>query len=129
MWNCWSHNWIMLWTQLINPQILTIFCQLLFKCSNILFFSLFSASVHLIQGVPSSLCSFITPMKSSLLCSHQRKIYSYHEHLTFPGNYRSHNLTDPSEILGLLDHLGLSLIHIWRCRRPRVCRSRWSPYH
>ena len=23
----------------------------------------------------------------------------------------------------------LSLIHIWRCRRPRVCRSRWSPYH
>ena len=25
--------------------------------------------------------------------------------------------------------LPLSLIHIWRCRRPRVCRSRWSPYH
>ena len=25
--------------------------------------------------------------------------------------------------------LGLSLIHIWRCRRYAVCRSRWSPYH
>ena len=28
------------------------------------------------------------------------------------------------------DHsLNLSLIHIWRCRRYAVCRSRWSPYH
>ena len=25
--------------------------------------------------------------------------------------------------------LYLSLIHIWRCRRYAVCRSRWSPYH
>ena len=25
--------------------------------------------------------------------------------------------------------LQLSLIHIWRCRRYAVCRSRWSPYH
>ena len=25
--------------------------------------------------------------------------------------------------------LFLSLIHIWRCRRYAVCRSRWSPYH
>ena len=25
--------------------------------------------------------------------------------------------------------LTLSLIHIWRCRRSTLCRSRWSPYH
>ena len=25
--------------------------------------------------------------------------------------------------------IGLSLIHIWRCRRYSLCRSRWSPYH
>ena len=25
--------------------------------------------------------------------------------------------------------LYLSLIHIWRCRRASMCRSRWSPYH
>ena len=25
--------------------------------------------------------------------------------------------------------LRLSLIHIWRCRRDVLCRSRWSPYH
>ena len=25
--------------------------------------------------------------------------------------------------------ISLSLIHIWRCRRYAVCRSRWSPYH
>ena len=29
--------------------------------------------------------------------------------------------------LGILKDL--SLIHIWRCRRRRECRSRWSPYH
>ena len=29
----------------------------------------------------------------------------------------------------ILSVLGLSLIHIWRCRRYAVCRSRWSPYH
>ena len=27
------------------------------------------------------------------------------------------------------EHGGLSLIHIWRCRRIERCRSRWSPYH
>eukprot|EP00826_Nyctotherus_ovalis_P019919 TRINITY_DN16207_c0_g1_i1.p1 TRINITY_DN16207_c0_g1~~TRINITY_DN16207_c0_g1_i1.p1 ORF type:complete len:108 (-),score=20.68 TRINITY_DN16207_c0_g1_i1:17-340(-) len=26
-------------------------------------------------------------------------------------------------------HLDLSLIHICRCRRSTLCRSRWSPYH
>ena len=25
--------------------------------------------------------------------------------------------------------VSLSLIHIWRCRRSTLCRSRWSPYH
>ena len=25
--------------------------------------------------------------------------------------------------------MDLSLIHIWRCRRSTLCRSRWSPYH
>ena len=29
----------------------------------------------------------------------------------------------------LVEKLCLSLIHIWRCRRYAVCRSRWSPYH
>ena len=31
-----------------------------------------------------------------------------------------------SKAIGILC---LSLIHIWRCRRYAVCRSRWSPYH
>ena len=29
----------------------------------------------------------------------------------------------------ILSWKGLSLIHIWRCRRSYACRSRWSPYH
>ena len=28
-----------------------------------------------------------------------------------------------------LSRSSLSLIHIWRCRRSTLCRSRWSPYH
>ena len=34
--------------------------------------------------------------------------------------------------LSILTHkcgIYLSLIHIWRCRRYSLCRSRWSPYH
>ena len=28
-----------------------------------------------------------------------------------------------------MPEMRLSLIHIWRCRRSTLCRSRWSPYH
>ena len=31
--------------------------------------------------------------------------------------------------LGAITVCNLSLIHIWRCRRSTLCRSRWSPYH
>eukprot|EP00826_Nyctotherus_ovalis_P021666 TRINITY_DN17035_c0_g3_i3.p2 TRINITY_DN17035_c0_g3~~TRINITY_DN17035_c0_g3_i3.p2 ORF type:complete len:130 (-),score=19.36 TRINITY_DN17035_c0_g3_i3:13-402(-) len=34
-----------------------------------------------------------------------------------------------SEMYSTSTHLVLSLIHICRCRRYAVCRSRWSPYH
>eukprot|EP00826_Nyctotherus_ovalis_P044863 TRINITY_DN488_c0_g1_i15.p1 TRINITY_DN488_c0_g1~~TRINITY_DN488_c0_g1_i15.p1 ORF type:complete len:111 (+),score=5.84 TRINITY_DN488_c0_g1_i15:175-507(+) len=32
-------------------------------------------------------------------------------------------------LLAIRGVLGLSLIHICRCRRLLTCRSRWSPYH
>ena len=32
-------------------------------------------------------------------------------------------------LFSLINALVLSLIHIWRCRRYSLCRSRWSPYH
>ena len=32
-------------------------------------------------------------------------------------------------LAGFCWSLILSLIHIWRCRRSTLCRSRWSPYH
>ena len=37
--------------------------------------------------------------------------------------------TAPVISLALGTALILSLIHIWRCRRSTLCRSRWSPYH
>ena len=33
------------------------------------------------------------------------------------------------DVANLLPVSDLSLIHIWRCRRSTLCRSRWSPYH
>ena len=47
--------------------------------------------------------------------------HKLHDQLVF-----SYIFTHPSSNASLIL---LSLIHIWRCRRPRVCRSRWSPYH
>ena len=37
--------------------------------------------------------------------------------------YQCHPVLPSGEVFGL------SLIHIWRCRRIERCRSRWSPYH
>ena len=34
-----------------------------------------------------------------------------------------------ADILEFFSIIRLSLIHIWRCRRSTLCRSRWSPYH
>ena len=47
----------------------------------------------------------------------------------FPNGYK---IDLPLLILVLLTQsldFILSLIHIWRCRRYSLCRSRWSPYH
>ena len=69
-----------------------------------------------------------------------------HQLLTHPdqGNqalfqkyYSRHKFSNPYFIcqIELFDFWGnryvyyLSLIHIWRCRRSTLCRSRWSPYH
>eukprot|EP00826_Nyctotherus_ovalis_P056228 TRINITY_DN7549_c0_g3_i1.p1 TRINITY_DN7549_c0_g3~~TRINITY_DN7549_c0_g3_i1.p1 ORF type:complete len:240 (-),score=74.42 TRINITY_DN7549_c0_g3_i1:15-734(-) len=41
----------------------------------------------------------------------------------FPG------ANERDQLLKICGVLGLSLIHICRCRRYAVCRSRWSPYH
>ena len=41
-----------------------------------------------------------------------------------------HNRFCPFSITSsAIPSLILSLIHIWRCRRYSLCRSRWSPYH
>ena len=32
-------------------------------------------------------------------------------------------------VMNIRTNIRLSLIHIWRCRRSTLCRSRWSPYH
>ena len=40
-------------------------------------------------------------------------------------------ISDPVEVANRFCSYfsSLSLIHIWRCRRSTLCRSRWSPYH
>ena len=41
---------------------------------------------------------------------------------------KTNSPTPKSNIISFVSQ-GLSLIHIWRCRRSTLCRSRWSPYH
>ena len=46
-------------------------------------------------------------------------------HLTLSVNWEA--FLDKNQKVCLENNL--SLIHIWRCRRSTLCRSRWSPYH
>ena len=41
----------------------------------------------------------------------------------------THNMNNAHSIAPICAMDYLSLIHIWRCRRSTLCRSRWSPYH
>eukprot|EP00826_Nyctotherus_ovalis_P015249 TRINITY_DN14319_c0_g1_i5.p1 TRINITY_DN14319_c0_g1~~TRINITY_DN14319_c0_g1_i5.p1 ORF type:complete len:236 (-),score=56.06 TRINITY_DN14319_c0_g1_i5:22-729(-) len=64
----------------------------------------------------------------SIISSGKLFEYSY----IFKGNtLHGFNLSNKAGNYGVLVSLlkGLSLIHICRCRRYAVCRSRWSPYH
>ena len=79
-----------------------------------------------------------TPKLKFLLTAHQNVQYKHPK-----GEYRLHDFhkiyrvctpfQDPLTVKMSLDLLkglwSLSLIHIWRCRRSTLCRSRWSPYH
>ena len=80
------------------------------------------------------------------LFSHERRApYSPHLPLNFPatkggrlrldhGNttlyiHNGASTFPKSQPMGRYCATYLSLIHIWRCRRSTLCRSRWSPYH
>eukprot|EP00826_Nyctotherus_ovalis_P006951 TRINITY_DN11699_c0_g2_i1.p1 TRINITY_DN11699_c0_g2~~TRINITY_DN11699_c0_g2_i1.p1 ORF type:complete len:120 (+),score=22.45 TRINITY_DN11699_c0_g2_i1:29-388(+) len=55
--------------------------------------------------------------------------YHYRSLLNFPDLFEQVRTLDPDSLLIPYSHVLLSLIHICRCRRYAVCRSRWSPYH
>ena len=48
---------------------------------------------------------------------------------SYMNTYRYSVWNLPSLSLNMHSLYTLSLIHIWRCRRYAVCRSRWSPEH
>ena len=50
--------------------------------------------------------------------------FSRRDYFNFTGGFKRPSLSSGTNI-----NLGLSLIHICRCRRYSLCRSRWSPYH
>eukprot|EP00826_Nyctotherus_ovalis_P032520 TRINITY_DN26205_c0_g1_i1.p2 TRINITY_DN26205_c0_g1~~TRINITY_DN26205_c0_g1_i1.p2 ORF type:complete len:100 (-),score=31.35 TRINITY_DN26205_c0_g1_i1:10-309(-) len=57
--------------------------------------------------------------------------YKCFEAVFFRYNQQIGSITVDGDKITLTDGAveGLSLIHICRCRRYAVCRSRWSPYH
>ena len=77
------------------------------------------------QGVPLSRRA----VALALLCvtSNER----FQQTRDIPSWYSTDDVTKYSPLFRSfkLFDFGLSLIHIWRCRRYSLCRSRWSPYH
>eukprot|EP00826_Nyctotherus_ovalis_P017190 TRINITY_DN15040_c0_g1_i6.p1 TRINITY_DN15040_c0_g1~~TRINITY_DN15040_c0_g1_i6.p1 ORF type:complete len:121 (+),score=32.35 TRINITY_DN15040_c0_g1_i6:510-872(+) len=65
--------------------------------------------------------------KASPLKSQKKFVSSLKERLENLMEYKETNIL--SKKMKLEMTLRLSLIHICRCRRYAVCRSRWSPYH
>ena len=61
------------------------------------------------QNLLVSICVFFRPKWGLILHCHRAKWW---QHLANR----------------MLAKVSLSLIHIWRCRRSTLCRSRWSPY-
>eukprot|EP00826_Nyctotherus_ovalis_P009114 TRINITY_DN12389_c0_g2_i2.p2 TRINITY_DN12389_c0_g2~~TRINITY_DN12389_c0_g2_i2.p2 ORF type:complete len:290 (-),score=125.37 TRINITY_DN12389_c0_g2_i2:16-885(-) len=55
-------------------------------------------------------------------CNYTRRIKHNKELMNF-------DREDAKNLLSIIEKDVLSLIHICRCRRYAVCRSRWSPYH
>ena len=62
----------------------------------------------------------LTPVPGlATVCSHWSEAWLLCAHNSFSHDLGAHKLPG----------FNLSLIHIWRCRRCHLCRSRWSPYH
>ena len=70
--------------------------------------------------------------RMGILCTNQSDGMCPKIYFTLPpATTRKYMLTKNYSLneVNLYSMLGLSLIHIWRCRRRLRCRSRWSPYH
>ena len=50
-------------------------------------------------------------------------------HRDYHGRKDTKDIVESLMTLTMYSAIELSLIHIWRCRRDVLCRSRWSPYH
>ena len=72
-----------------------------------------------------SLRSAATPHVSADLLQLVRH-HDLHPH-AYADDMQIYGFCDPPDTNALSERL--SLIHIWRCRRSTLCRSRWSPYH
>ena len=77
-----------------------------------------NASIRRLNLVRPRWCEENSIMPASILCWHRKE-------------YKSSCIVKlwmwPSRRICVI--IVLSLIHIWRCRRSTLCRSRWSPYH
>ena len=97
--------------------------------------STLSVQLHKIEGVV--LNSFADEVRRNspwtCSCEHVRKLMN--SRYPIPVVWRNYLRHGKNGLLTLANGkielvlIELSLIHIWRCRRSTLCRSRWSPYH
>ena len=97
----------------------TILCKLCFSSARIM---MCSVCISMLSS-PYAVFQFSVYFQ---LSTHWRRIGSYGScelTITFPAVSWSYDREQHCICIGL------SLIHIWRCRRAVTCRSRWSPDH
>eukprot|EP00826_Nyctotherus_ovalis_P017038 TRINITY_DN14979_c0_g2_i1.p4 TRINITY_DN14979_c0_g2~~TRINITY_DN14979_c0_g2_i1.p4 ORF type:complete len:100 (-),score=10.78 TRINITY_DN14979_c0_g2_i1:17-316(-) len=95
-----------------------------------------SVCVRFRQGEPDSCISFKAKRQSSTTRNkeirkaiHFASIEERSKKMFQVINANQFGKLNLNEIIRKRSHNKLSLIHICRCRRYAVCRSRWSPYH
>ena len=96
---------------------------------------LFRKYLHLEMGMALHLTKLESPSHHDAFCQVLLKLAQWfwrRRFLNFINVFSLFHNCLPLENLNKLESPSprdLSLIHIWRCRRYAVCRSRWSPYH
>ena len=115
-------NWIVIDNGTALPITVTIFSSSIFKAAEL---KKKKFQIHVQNNFNFRCRHFLIRIESSLTPSLLSVAYTSFDSISKINNHYCSAVL----FIWLLLPKVLSLIHIWRCRRSTLCRSRWSPYH